>query len=338
MFFPVAGIEVNPLLPPLVALVVSYFCSMAGISGSFLLLPFQVSGLGYTAPSVSATNQFFNIIATPGGIYRYLREGRMLWPLAAVLLLGTFPGVFIGALIRVTCLTEVSRFKLFVALVLVYIGYRLTVSLFAGRSGKNPGSAGSTGDSSDSCNLGTQESSACANGLNEPDNSTAPKSAAQNCGPMRLKITNARLTPTSISYDFGGDSFSVPTRKIFLISLAIGTVGGVYGVGGGSMITPVLVSLCSLPIYTITAASLLATFGTSVFGVLFFLLLSGFFPERAIAPDFLLGLLFGLGGLAGMYLGARTQKFIPAHYIKWGMVLVIFATAAKYLIDFATDF
>lgn len=104
------------------------------------------------------------------------------------------------------------------------------------------------------------------------------------------------------------------------------------------MITPVLVSLCSLPIYTITAASLLATFGTSVFGVLFFLLLSGFFPERAIAPDFLLGLLFGLGGLAGMYLGARTQKFIPAHYIKWGMVLVIFATAAKYLIDFATDF
>ena len=41
MLFPVSGVEVNPLIPPLIALVVSTFTSMGGVSGAFLLLPPQ---------------------------------------------------------------------------------------------------------------------------------------------------------------------------------------------------------------------------------------------------------------------------------------------------------
>lgn len=41
MYFPTAEIEVSPLVPPLVAFVVSFFTSMGGISGAFLLLPFR---------------------------------------------------------------------------------------------------------------------------------------------------------------------------------------------------------------------------------------------------------------------------------------------------------
>lgn len=43
MLFPISGVEVNPLIPPLVALVISIFTSMGGVSGAFLLLPFQAS-------------------------------------------------------------------------------------------------------------------------------------------------------------------------------------------------------------------------------------------------------------------------------------------------------
>ncbi len=57
MVFQTAGIEVAPWIPPLVAFVISFFTSMGGVSGAFLLLPFQMSFLGYTHPSVSATNQ-----------------------------------------------------------------------------------------------------------------------------------------------------------------------------------------------------------------------------------------------------------------------------------------
>ena len=77
MLFETAGIEVAPWIPPLVAFVISFFTSMGGVSGAFLLLPFQVSILGYSAPSVSATNQVFNIVAIPSGVYRYIKEGRI---------------------------------------------------------------------------------------------------------------------------------------------------------------------------------------------------------------------------------------------------------------------
>ena len=88
MYFPVANIEVNPLVPPLVAFAISFFTSMGGVSRAFLWLPFQVSVLGFTSPAVSSTNQLFNIVAIPSGVYRYYKEGRMVWPLAGIVAAG----------------------------------------------------------------------------------------------------------------------------------------------------------------------------------------------------------------------------------------------------------
>jgi uncharacterized membrane protein YfcA len=102
MFFQTAGIEVVPWLPPLIAFAISFFSSMGGVSGAFLLLPFQMSFLGYTNPSVSATNQLFNTAAIPSGVYRYYREGRMVWPLTWAVIIGTLPGVFIVKWILLT--------------------------------------------------------------------------------------------------------------------------------------------------------------------------------------------------------------------------------------------
>jgi uncharacterized membrane protein YfcA len=101
MVFPTAGVEIFPLIPFLVAFVVSFFTSMGGVSGAFLLLPFQVSVLGFTSPAVSPTNLVYNIIAIPSGVYRYIKEGRMAWPLAWVIIAGTLPGVFLGAIFRI---------------------------------------------------------------------------------------------------------------------------------------------------------------------------------------------------------------------------------------------
>lgn len=125
MFFQPAGIEVSPWIPPLVAFLISFFASMGDISGAFLLLPFQVSFLGYTSPSVSATNQLFNIVAIPSGVYRYWREGRMVWPLAWTVGAGTLPGVFIGAVVRVRYLPNPNYFQVFAATVRVYVALKM---------------------------------------------------------------------------------------------------------------------------------------------------------------------------------------------------------------------
>ncbi|MDP2196297.1 MAG: sulfite exporter TauE/SafE family protein, partial [Rhodocyclaceae bacterium] len=125
MLFEVSGVFVPIWLPPLVAFAISLFTSMVGISGAFLLLPFQMSVLGYVAPSVSATNLVFNLVAIPAGVWRYAHEQRMDWPLAWVITAGTLPGLLAGWWLRVHWLPDPRDFKFFVGLVLLALAVKL---------------------------------------------------------------------------------------------------------------------------------------------------------------------------------------------------------------------
>lgn len=77
----------------------------------------------------------------------------------------------------------------------------------------------------------------------------------------------------------------------------------------------------------------MGTFVTSVAGVAIYQIIAPFYPNLSVAPDWLLGILFGLGGMAGMYLGAKCQKHVPAKAIKWMLAGIIVFTALKYGID-----
>ena len=77
----------------------------------------------------------------------------------------------------------------------------------------------------------------------------------------------------------------------------------------------------------------MGTFVTSVAGVVFYHIIAAFYPTITVAPDWLLGTLFGVGGMAGIYLGAKCQKHVPAKAIKWMLAGIIVFTALKYGID-----
>lgn len=316
MIFPVAGIEVAPWIPPLVAFVVSFFTSMGGVSGAFLLLPFQMSFLGYTNPSVSATNQLFNIVAIPSGVYRYCREGRMAWPLTWVIVIGTLPGVLLGALIRVNYLPDPRHFKLFAAGVLLYIGGKMLRDLLKRRPEK-----GNVPDSEKTFRERVSRSRLVPGVKEVSVKGDLPLLAA------------TRFDLKYVGYSFNGGIFEIPFWGILFLSLLVGIVGGVYGIGGGAIIAPFLVSFFRLPVYSVAGAALMGTFVTSVAGVAFYQAIAPFYPKMSVAPDWLLGLLFGLGGMAGMYLGARCQKFVPAKHIKWMLAGVMMFTALKYVVD-----
>ena len=315
MYFPVAGIEINPLVPPLVAFVISLFTSMGGVSGAFLLLPFQVSMLGFTSPAVSSTNQLFNIVAIPSGVYRYIREGRMVWPLTWIVIIGTLPGVLVGAIVRIKYLPDPKDFKLFVGLVLLYIGGRLLKDLFFKKEKADTPSTEQRFQQQCKRQPQTKEVNSFASG-------------------ERSCITVQQWTLSRIVYDFCGETFTVNAFGVMALSLIVGMVGGVYGIGGGAIIAPFFVSFFGLPVYTVAGAALMGTFVTSVAGVIFYQILAPYYPGMAIAPDWLLGFLFGIGGFAGMYCGARLQKFVPARFIKWILVVCLLFTAGMYIRPF----
>jgi hypothetical protein len=54
----------------------------------------------------------------------------------------------------------------------------------------------------------------------------------------------------------------------------------------------------------------------------------------ATQPDWFLGFLFGAGGFAGMYVGARLQKFVPQKFIKAMLGVFILFVALQYILQF----
>ncbi|NCS66599.1 MAG: hypothetical protein COS39_07550 [Hydrogenophilales bacterium CG03_land_8_20_14_0_80_62_28] len=270
MFFAISGVTVPLWLPPLAAFIISFFTSMVGVSGAFLLLPFQMSVLGYVAPSVSATNLVFNLVAIPSGVWRYARERRMDWRLAWLIAAGTLPGLLAGWWLRVHWLLKPGTFKFFVGLVLLGLALRLLWKNRQ-RGQKMPAAASSNG--------------------------------------------KRRLTP------------------IFFIALVIGVIGGAYGIGGGAIMAPVLVAIFQLPIHAVAGAALFGTFVTSIAGVTLYQFLPAP-PGIETRPDWALGILFGLGGVAGMYLGARAQKHVPQHLLEIGIAAVLTLLAGGYVIGY----
>ena len=245
------------------ALVIAVVATPAGISGAVLLLPFQVSVLGTPSPAVTPTNLLYNVVATPGALYRYWRQGQTGGRLALVLIAGTVPGVIAGSVIRVELLPGPRVFDLMVAAVLVPLGIWLALT-------RRPRAG-------------------------EPDRT-------------------ARLIPAPV---------------LVVLAAAVGCVGGIYGIGGGSILAPILLGSGRKP-SEVAPAALASTFVTSVAGVITFTILSGQEPG-SVAPNWPTGIALGIGGLAGAYTGARLQSRLPDVLIRRLIGILVIAIGALFL-------
>jgi len=316
-FFPVSNVTTWVYIPPLVAFVVSAFTSLAGVSGAFILLPFQISYLGFTSPAVTSTNFVFNIVAIPSGVYRYFKEGRMAWPLTWVVIAGTLPGVFIGYYLRMNYLPQPAVFKLFVGCVLLFIGGWLIRETSGGAQNDNQRRSTLEKKFAERrTNINEDQRLRMASGL-----------------PPEAVVKTITFTLRSIEYEFWGERFSFSVPAMFLLAFIVGIIGGAYGIGGGAIIAPFCVAVFRLPVYTVAGAALFGTFLTSVVGVIFYSILpsSG---GMSSSPDWALGFLFGLGGFGGMYVGARFQKYVPQKHIKAILGTLILSLSCAYIYQY----
>ncbi len=266
------------LLPFAVAFVIGLVCSPAGVTGAFLLLPFQLSVLGVTSPVANSTNLLYNILSIPGGAYNFWRERRFLPPLAISLVLGYMPGIYIGSLVRVSLLGEVRIYKLFVAIVLLYLGLRLILS----RSEKISG------------DLDVQRTSL-----------------------MR------------VNFSFAESRFSFNPVIVALTAFLIGIIAAAYGVGGGALIAPVLVSFFGLPIKAIAGANLVGTFAASVFGI-------ASYTSLGYPPNLENGVAMGLGGALGIFIGSRLQGSVEERKLRILLSVLILGISARYIFEFVS--
>jgi hypothetical protein len=245
------------------AFAIAVLATPAGVSGAVLLLPFQVSVLGTPSPAVTPTNLLYNVVATPGALYRYWRQGQTGGRLALALIAGTLPGVIAGSVIRVELLPSAHVFDFVVAAVLLPLGTWLAL--------------------------------------------TSPISADGEARQARV----------------------IPPPVLILLSAVVGCVGGIYGIGGGSILAPVLIGT-GRPPREVAPAALASTFVTSVAGVVTFMILS-IHHHGPVAPDWPIGIALGVGGLAGAYSGALIQRRLPDVLIRRVLGVLVVAIGARYL-------
>ena len=99
---------------------------------------------------------------------------------------------------------------------------------------------------------------------------------------------------------------------------------------------PILVVVFHLPVYAISGVALAGTFINSIIGVIIYVILGHIYgrPDLVITPDWHLGILFGIGGLAGTYTGASLQKYMPVRLIKGILTVCLLFIAVKYVWGF----
>ena len=245
------------------AYVIAVFTTPAGISGAVLLLPFQVSVLGTPSPAVTPTNLLYNIVATPGALYRYWRQKQTGGRLAPALIAGTLPGVIAGSVIRAELLPGPRVFDLVVAAVMFPLGTWLALT-------RPPG----------------------------PDDPARPARA-------------------------------IPAPILIILAAVVGCIGGIYGIGGGVILAPILIG-SGQRASEVAPAALASTFVTSVAGVLTFTILSAH-ESGSVAPDWPTGIALGIGGLAGGYTGARIQSRLPDALIRRLVGVLVMAIGVFYL-------
>lgn len=241
------------------AMGISILTTPAGVSGAVFLAPAQLALLGTPSLQVTPTNLIYNVIAIPGGLIKFARDGSLWNPLTRILLLGTAPGMVAGAIIRSQFLTSPDSFHLVIAAVLLPLGIWM---LF--------------------------------------------------------------FEPQS----HGHDRPAKPRAWILPMALIVGVIGGIYGIGGGSILAPVLVGL-GYRVSLVAPAALFSTFATSIVGLGAFILIA-LGTDGSVAPAWGVGIAIGLGGLAGSYVGASLQPRFPEQALRRLLGILAIGIAATY--------
>lgn len=124
------------------------------------------------------------------------------------------------------------------------------------------------------------------------------------------------------------------TTHLVIAAFVVGFVGGIYGIGGGSILSPLLVA-GGLTVGLVAPAALACTWITSVVGALAFAVLANF-STGAVAPAWGIGIACGLGGLLGGYIGAVFQPRFPERVLRIALGVAALAISALYVVQFLT--
>ncbi|MEN2465565.1 sulfite exporter TauE/SafE family protein [Ornithinibacillus sp. FSL M8-0202] len=119
--------------------------------------------------------------------------------------------------------------------------------------------------------------------------------------------------------------YTVSTWFAFFLSLIVGTLSGLFGIGGGSIMVPAMILLFGFPVHIATATSMFMIFFVSIIGATTHIALGHIVWEYV--------LFFIPGAWIGGKLGAKVSQILKGKTLEWILRITLVLIGIRMIIN-----
>ena len=313
--FPLAGVRV-----PLWHLVwmgfwTGYTMALVGEAAGIFALPYSMSILQFSSLHVTPTMQLVTLLNPLGALFGYRRNRQWHPGFAASVCLGGIVGGLVGPFVRLEMLSDAEPFRLAVGVALAVAGIHLCSAAWRGFSIRRR-----------------------PEGIERKFAAEAAVRRAAGLSPAGIPdgvgIETVARSGGKLTIGYWGESWTVDLRFLFVVGALVGVVSAALGVGGGFLLVPIF-SLCyGLPMYVLVAATIPYVIVLSAVSLFTYGIIVPAVTDVVIPPEWAWGLLVAAGGVLGSWCAAKTQRYVPEHFLKLMLGGITGLAGALYVASF----
>lgn len=311
--FPLAGVRVPIWHLVWMGFWTGYTMAVVGEAAGIFALPYQMSILQFGAASVTPTTQLLTFINPLGALFGFMRNKQSNWDFALWVCIGGGVGGLVGPFIRLTVLADPRPFKVAVGVALAIAGVHLCWSAFR-RANRTQGIEGK---------FAAEAAASRAQGAAVPYGI-----------PKGIPIETIAKDGLHIVIGFWGERWRMHQPTLFLIGAGVAVCASALGVGGGFLLVPIFAAVYGLPMYVLVAASIPYVIVLSAVAIATYTFIVPLFTGSTLLAEFAWGLFASAGGVFGAWCAAKTQRFVPQHFLKLMLGGITGAAGALYVVDF----
>jgi uncharacterized membrane protein YfcA len=289
VYLPIAGMSINVLLLAGLGALVGFMSGLFGVGGGFIMTPLMM--MAGIPPAVAAASDSNQIVAgAASGAYAHWRLRNVDFKMGVVLLCGGLVGGTVGVQI-VKLLRELGNIEFVMKLL-----YVVMLGLIGGLMFME--------------SLSTIRRTRLRPMKSEPPKQKKPSIWSRM--PLQMQFTQSNLR-TSIIFPF-------------IISLFVGALAALLGVGGGFIMVPAMIYVIGMP--TIVAV------GTDLFQIV--LTTANVTFQQALTNqtvDLLLAMVLLIGSTIGAQFGARVGRLLRGEQIRILLATIVLLFAVKFVLD-----
>lgn len=305
MHFPMAGIDASPISLILWGIFVGYVFTTVGAAGGILAGVGHMSIFGLkNANMVKPMNQVLTLVSPVVGTPLYLREKRIVVPVAVALGLGGIIGAMIGSSLSHSLLKDMKVFQPYFGLFTLGISLRLFYE----------------------CSQKFIDSQKSVKAANKAFAEKVKElKAAGRMSEIKEIGVNFQQIGMQNSFTFAGQEFKYNVFTPFIAGIIVAIISASLGVGGGFLLVPFMSSVMGFPMYIVAGTSVLSILVSSATSIANYISMGSVMDMKFLAIEL-------VGVAIGTVVAAHLSKFINARKLKLFLSFVLLYIGLKYVV------